>query len=133
MAANGGKAVKLAILGATIFCALIWPSVSFAATIEGTAGLDNLYGSAHADTIHGYGAADSLYGRGGADHLYGGRGQDVMQGGLGSDVLRGGRGNDELYAHDGRYDIVRCGPGSDDFAYIDWGLDDMLGCERGIA
>jgi hypothetical protein len=28
---------------------------------------------------------------------------------------------------------VRCGGGSDDLAYIDWGLDDVRGCERGIA
>jgi Ca2+-binding RTX toxin-like protein len=125
--------VKLAIFAATIFWALVWASVSSAATIEGAAGMDNLHGSAGADTIHGYGGADTIYGFGGPDHLYGGRGQDLIQGGLGSDVLRGGRGNDKLYAHDGRYDIVDCGPGSDDFAYIDWGLDDMLGCERGIA
>lgn len=125
--------MKLAILGATIFWALVWASASFAATIEGTAGMDNLYGSAHADTIHGYREADAISGYGGDDFLSGGRGQDLIRGGLGSDVLRGGRGNDELYAHDGRYDVVRCGPGSDDFAYIDWGLDDMLGCERGIA
>jgi Ca2+-binding RTX toxin-like protein len=125
--------VKLGILGATIFWALVWTSVSFAATIEGTTGMDNLHGSAYADTIHGYGGTDAVSGKSGNDFLSGGGGQDVIRGGLGSDVLRGGRGNDELYAHDGRYDIVDCGPGSDDFAYIDWGLDDMRGCERGIA
>ena len=125
--------MKLAILGATFFWALVSASGSFAATVEGTARMDTLYGSAHADTIHGYGGTDAIYGKGGNDHLYSGPGQDLIQGGIGSDVLRGGRGNDELYAHDGRYDVVRCGPGSDDFAYIDWGLDDVHGCERGIA
>ena len=125
--------MKLAVLGAMIFWALVWASVSSAATVEGTGGMDNLYGSVHADTIHGYREADANYGKGGNDHLYGGPGQDLIQGGLGSDVLRGGRGNDEIYAHDGRYDVVRCGPGLDDFAYIDWGLDNVRGCERGIA
>lgn len=125
--------MKLAILGVTIFWALVSASVTFATTIEGSAGMDDLDGSAHADTIHGYGGMDAIDGKGGNDHLYGGPGQDSIQGGFGGDVLRGGRGNDELYAHDGRYDVVRCGPGSDDFAHIDWGLDDTLGCERGIA
>jgi Ca2+-binding RTX toxin-like protein len=95
--------------------ALAFTGSAGAALVNGTSGPDMLVGTARADTIYGYAGADVLRGRGGQD------------------ILRGGRGNDKLYAHYYRFDIVRCGRGHNDFAYVDWGLDDVRGCETGIA
>jgi Ca2+-binding RTX toxin-like protein len=77
-------------------------------------------GSAGAALVNGTSGPDMLVGTARADTIYGYAGADVLRGRGGQDILRGGRGNDKLYAHD--Y-----------FAYVDWGLDDVRGCETGIA
>lgn len=64
------------------------------ATINGTAGDDNLYGTGDSDTINGGDGNDSLRGLAGADFLYGGAGNDFLDGGDGADFMAGGLGND---------------------------------------
>jgi Ca2+-binding RTX toxin-like protein len=58
------------------------------ATINGTAGNDNLAGG---------NANDLIKGLAGDDNLYGGLGHDTLDGGLGNDSMEGGLGNDTYH------------------------------------
>ena len=62
---------------------------------------------------------DKLEGGGGDDRLKGEAGADVLVGGPGRDVLVGGDGNDRLQARDGSRDVLQCGAGGQDRAFVD--------------
>ncbi len=105
--------------------------------IVGTEFGDSLDGLAGNDTIRGLAGNDCLFGRDGADKLRGGTGTDVLRGGegadsiiggAGSDNMYGGAGNDKLIARDDRRDLVDCGIGTNDVAYVDR-LDIVRNCE----
>ncbi|MDQ6525251.1 cadherin domain-containing protein [Nocardioides sp. LHD-245] len=109
-------------------------------TIVGTPGPNTLVGNAERNVICGRGGDDRLIGRrgkdelrgaGGDDRLLGRRGRDVLRGGQGDDVLSGGRGNDRLDGRDGgRFrDILNCGPGKRDRAFVDPGDVVRSSCE----
>ena len=51
-----------------------------------------------------------------------------VTGGRGSDSIATGAGNDFVQAKDGRRDVVRCGPGTEDAAEVD-SSDIFSGCE----
>lgn len=75
-------------------------------------------------SIYGGRNADALYGWREDDRIFGGPGNDILQGSTGADVLRGGRGDDTLNAVDYVADAeINCGPGNDEPASIDVGLD----------
>ncbi len=94
---------------------------AFAATMDGTGGVDKLTGGAEDDTIQGLGGNDSwlnggfgddtvLGGTGGDDirgsapkggHDNGDTGRDTLSGGAGSDYVLGGLGADKIRGGDG--------------------------------
>lgn len=80
----------------------------------------------------------------GDDVVNGGIGTDEIEGGLGKDILNGGDGDDFIFhshinfinfldstAHDGSQDIVNCGPGEQDEAWINESEDGdvAINCE----
>ncbi len=122
-------ALLFAIVGAVV---ALTAGVAFAATINATAGIDNLIGTDGDDTIramggndtasaragddlvYGYDGDDVLYGRGGDDTVGGGTGNDALFGGFGADKVSGDTGDDRItVSGDGLRDVVRCGPGDD--------------------
>lgn len=122
------------MLAATVLLALAGvlalPALGEAASKRGSSGPDTLTGTTSADTLSGLGGADTLRGRGGADRLLGGAGADKLVGGPGADRLLGGPGSDRLLARDGRADIVNCGPGAADLAFVDDSDRVSPSCER---
>jgi Ca2+-binding RTX toxin-like protein len=98
-------------------------------TKTGTARADKLVGTNRNDILNGLGGNDTLLGRKGNDTLNGGTGNDVLDGGLGLDKLFGGAGNDTLKARDGQRDVVNCGAGKKDVAFVDK-RDVVTGCEK---
>jgi Tol biopolymer transport system component len=109
--------------------------------IEGGYGADLLTGGAFPqdiftnvdDRLSGGPGPDDLRGGPGRDNLSGDTGNDVLRGGSDADVLSGGPGNDRIFAsgdspHDDIPDIVRCGAGRRDVAYLDR-EDKVSGCE----
>jgi len=112
--------------------------------LEGGYGADLLIGGAFPQDIY-TDVDDWLFGGPGPDDLRGGPGQDDLSGDGGNDVIRAGRdadlvfggpGNDRIFASgdtDGTggqvvRDVVRCGAGRHDIAYIDR-ADRVSGCE----
>ena len=109
--------------------------------LEGGYGADLLVGGAFKQDIYtevddrllGGPGPDDLRGGPGRDSLEGDAGNDVLRGGPDADVMSGGPGNDRIFAagdspHDDIPDIVRCGAGRRDVAYLD--PEDMVsGCE----
>ena len=103
--------------------------VALADTIDGTSGPDDLVGTDKADVIHGSGGKDYLSGLAAAYVLYAGAGNDTVvgregndriYGNGGSDMLFGNIGNDTIYSGGDRgKDIVKCGQGKNDTAYVD--------------
>jgi len=103
--------------------------VALADTIDGTSGADDLIGTDKDDVIHASGGKDYLSGLGGPDVLYAGAGNDTVVGregndriyaNMGSDMLFGEEGNDTIdSAGDGQRDVVKCGRGEADTAYVD--------------
>ena len=111
--------------------------------LEGGYGADLLIGGFEPDPpTH---VDDTLFGGPGPDDLRGGPGPDILSGDVGNDVLRGGPdadtlfggpGNDRIFASgdprddSGRpvRDIVRCGAGRHDVAFVDR-QDRVSGCE----
>ena len=103
--------------------------VALADTIDGTSGPDDLIGTDKDDVIHGSGGKDYISGLAAPDVLYGGAGNDTVvgrdgndhiYGNTGSDMLFGNHGNDTIdSAGDQTMDVVKCGFGEDDTAYID--------------
>jgi len=98
-------------------------------TKTGTANADRLVGTNGNDTLNGLGGNDRLIGGKGNDTLLGGNGNDDLDGGPGLDRLLGGAGNDTLHARDGQRDVVNCGSGRKDLAFVDR-FDVVTGCEK---
>ena len=79
--------------------------------------------------IHASGGNDYLSGLAGPDVLYAGAGDDTVVGRDGNDRIYGNAGSDTLYgnhsndtinsAGDGAKDVVKCGLGKNDTAYVD--------------
>ncbi|MDW5597053.1 calcium-binding protein [Conexibacter stalactiti] len=81
------------------------------------------------DRVVGHDASERIEGGAGDDYLEGGKGHDTIVGGSGRDVIYGDEtdtscnptfpescvryGNDVIDAHDGEFDQVDCGPGTD--------------------
>jgi Ca2+-binding RTX toxin-like protein len=119
---------------------LLLGGVALADTIDGTSGPDDLLGTDKEDVIHASGGKDYLSGLAGPDLLYAGSGNDTVvgregndriYGNTGSDMLFGDEGNDMIYsAGDRERDVVKCGQGDADTAYI--GKEDRVknNCEN---
>ncbi|MEZ4318364.1 MAG: calcium-binding protein [Myxococcota bacterium] len=94
---------------------------SMTSSIRGRGGNDLIYGSFHAtsyaETLSGEVGADDIFGNDGGDLLYGGSGDDYLVGGDGDDTLSGGAQNDTLIGGGGD-DILR-GDGNNDTIYGD--------------
>ncbi len=108
---------------------LLLSGVALADTIDGTPGPDDLVGTDKADVIHASGGADYVSGLAAADVIYAGSGNDTVvgregndriYGNTGTDMLLGNFGNDTINSagDDGR-DVVKCGLGDADTAYVD--------------
>lgn len=110
--------------------------------IHGEEGNDNLRGDEHQDSIEGEAGNDTLIGGAGPDSLGGGTGRDGLYGGAGSDAIGandpddeardeayGAGGPDTIGSEDGHRDYVNCGDSPQDIAYVDEGLDEVVGCE----
>lgn len=93
---------------------------SFANTLNGGGGRDNILAGAGADRVSGGAGYDTL--RGGADNdtMSGGLGFDFLFGGSGDDSLQGGVGNDRVSGGTGMDRFVfRAGEGRDTFTDFD--------------
>src|SRR5215210_6854656 len=103
--------------------------VALAETVDGTSGPDDLVGTDQPDVIHGSGGKDYISGLAGADVLYadadndtvvGRDGNDRIYGNGGSDMLFGNQSNDTINSEgDQTKDVVKCGIGKNDTAYVD--------------
>jgi Ca2+-binding RTX toxin-like protein len=108
---------------------LLLGGVALADTIDGTSGPDDLVGTDQGDVIHASGGADYVSGLAAPDVLYAGAGNDTVvgrdgndsiYGNAGSDVLFGNESNDTIYSDGDRVrDVVKCGIGKNDTAYVD--------------
>jgi Ca2+-binding RTX toxin-like protein len=108
---------------------LLLGGVALADTIDGTDAADDLIGTDKDDVIHASGGADYVSGLAGPDVLYAGAGKDTVVGRDGNDRIYGNAGTDTLYgnhendtinsAGDGVRDVVKCGIGKNDTAYVD--------------
>ena len=108
---------------------LLGGGVALADTIDGTSEADDLVGTDQEDTIHASGGADYVSGLAGPDLLYAGAGNDTVvgrdgndriHGNSGSDTLLGNESNDTIYSFgDQTRDVVKCGIGKNDTAYVD--------------
>ena len=123
--------------------------------VIGQDGNDELYGDEGNDIVDGYEGNDTIYGgpdndgsasdtsffvanlegQEDSDTVYGGEGSDWIDAAafdtLGSvDRSYGEEGNDRIYAVDGNVDIINCGPGTRDRAFIDSEDTRIRGCER---
>jgi Ca2+-binding RTX toxin-like protein len=108
---------------------LLGGGVALADTIDGTSGPDDLVGTDQEDVIHASGGADYVSGLAAPDLLYAGAGNDTVvgregndriYGNTGSDVLYGNHSDDTIYsAGDQEKDVVKCGFGKNDTAYVD--------------
>jgi Ca2+-binding RTX toxin-like protein len=108
---------------------LLGGGVALADTIDGTSGADDLVGTDQDDVIHASGGADYVSGLAGPDLLYAGAGNDTVVGRDGNDRIYGNAGTDMLFgnhnndtidsAGDGVKDVVKCGLGDADTAYVD--------------
>jgi Ca2+-binding RTX toxin-like protein len=108
---------------------LLLGGVALAKTIDGTTGPDDLVGTEKSDVIHASGGNDYVSGLEEADLLYAGAGDDTVVGRDGNDRIHGNPGSDTLFgnegndtidsAGDGVRDIVKCGHGEADTAYVD--------------
>jgi Ca2+-binding RTX toxin-like protein len=73
-----------------------------------------------ADYVSGLAAADLLYSGAGNDTVVGRDGNDRIYGNTGSDMLFGNESSDTINsAEDGLRDVVKCGIGKNDTAYVD--------------
>jgi Ca2+-binding RTX toxin-like protein len=139
-------------------CALVgFVPAAVAANLRGTDGNDTLTGTANADNVVALAGDDTVTGDAGADVIAAGAGNDTVDAGPGSDVvmagpgndtvdggdgddrlfsgygsdtLRGGAGNDRLHAgaRDGSADVLDCGDGDADVAFVRAG-DQAIDCE----
>ncbi len=108
---------------------LLLGGVALAKTIDGTSGQDDLVGTENPDVIHASGGTDYVSGLEEADVLYAGAGDDTVVGRDGDDSIHGNGGSDVLFGNEGNdtidsagdrvRDVVKCGQGEDDTAYVD--------------
>jgi large repetitive protein len=108
---------------------LLLGGVALADTIDGTSGADDLVGTDQEDVIHASGGADYVSGLAAPDLLYAGAGNDTVVGRDGNDRINGNGGADTLFgnesndtinsAGDQTRDVVKCGIGKNDTAYVD--------------
>jgi Ca2+-binding RTX toxin-like protein len=98
-------------------------------SITGNDAANTFSGGDGNDTINGGGGNDVIEGGGGNDTLHGNGGNDNIYGGLGNDSLFGDEGNDFLHARDNLADVVDGGPGTEDRAERDEGLDVVTNVE----
>ena len=108
---------------------LLLGGVALADTIDGTSGPDDLVGTDKDDVIHGSGGKDYISGLAGPDLLYAGAGNDTVVGRDGNDRIYGNTGSDMLFGEEGNdtinssgdreRDVVKCGQGDHDTAYVD--------------
>ena len=108
---------------------LLLGGVAIADTIDGTSGPDDLVGTDNEDVIHASGGADYVSGLAAPDLLYAGEGNDTVVGREGNDRIYGNAGSDTLFgnhnndtinsAGDQTRDVVKCGFGDADTAYVD--------------
>ena len=108
---------------------LLLGGAALADTIDGTSGPDDLVGTDNDDVIHASGGADYVSGLAGPDLVYAGAGNDTVVGRDGNDRIYGNTGSDTLFgnesndtinsAGDGVKDVVKCGIGKNDTAYVD--------------
>ena len=92
----------LLIMAAMMLGVLLLGGVALADTIDGTSGPDDLVGTDNDDVIHASGGADYVSGLAGPDLVYAGAGNDTISS-----------------AGDGVRDVVKCGIGKNDTAYVD--------------
>ena len=119
----------LLILATMCLGVLLGGGVALADTIDGTSGPDDLVGTDKADVIHGSGGEDYVSGLAAADVLYAGAGNDTVVGREGNDRMYGNAGTDMLFGNEGNdtinsfgdrgRDVVKCGQGDADTAYVD--------------
>ena len=90
------------------------------------------YAGLGADTILGSKFSDSIDGEEGADLIRSLGGEDSIDGDEGRNELFAGPGDDYLFARNGVSDVISCGPGQNEEAFVDaWPLDrGAVGCER---
>ena len=108
---------------------LLLSGVALADTIEGTSGPDDLIGTDSDDVIRASGGADYVSGLAAPDLLYAGAGNDTVVGRDGNDDIYGNTGSDTLYGNhnndtinssgDRTKDVVKCGLGKNDTAFVD--------------
>ena len=104
--------------------------------LYGFAGNDCLYGQHGNDRLSGGSGTDRLYGGPGADRLHGGPGADLLSDVRGRDRFFGGTGNDRIDARDRRRadrrrrDVVSCGAGRRDRAFVDGADRVRRDCEK---
>jgi Ca2+-binding RTX toxin-like protein len=123
------KRRALLILASLGLGVLLLGGVALADTIDGTSGPDDLVGTDKDDVIHASGGADYISGLAAPDLLYAGAGNDTVVGRDGNDRIYGNTGSDTLFgnesndtidsAGDQTMDVVKCGIGKNDTAYVD--------------
>jgi Ca2+-binding RTX toxin-like protein len=123
------KRRALLILASLGLGVLLLGGVALADTIDGTSGPDDLVGTDKDDVIHASGGADYISGLAAPDLLYAGAGNDTVVGRDGNDRIYGNTGSDTLFgnesndtinsAGDQTKDVVKCGIGKNDTAYVD--------------
>ena len=119
----------LLIMATMGLAVLVLGGVALADTIDGTAEADDLVGTENDDVIHASGGADYVSGLAAPDLLYAGAGNDTVVGREGNDRIYGNGGSDTLFgnqsndtinsAGDQTKDVVKCGIGKNDTAYVD--------------
>src|SRR5215204_4983997 len=119
----------LLIMATVMLGVLLLGGVALADTIDGTSGPDDLVGTDQEDIIHASGGADYVSGLAGPDVLYAGAGNDSVVGRDGNDRIYGNTGSDRLFGNrnndtinssgDQERDVVKCGQGDADRAYVD--------------
>ena len=88
---------------------------TYADTLGGDDGVNQLMGMDGNDTLKGFGGADSLHGGNGNDTLAGMDGADMLNGGAGADTMQGGTGGDTYYVDNGADDVTEvAGQGAND-------------------
>jgi hypothetical protein len=132
----------------------------FLLTVAGVALAEEIIGTKRSDDMRGTERADQMYGRGGNDVMNGrarndlmdggpddddmidGEGEDDLWGSSGDDDitsntpgddLNGGRGNDFIDSRNGGPDLINCGYGVQDVAFVDAEDTEIIGCEEVFA
>ena len=98
--------------------------------VHGANGDDLIFGGNGPQALEGEGGDDTLRGLDGDDHLFGNRGADIFLPGPGNDSVAGGHGPDTIFGRDGQRDSLSGGPGKEDRARVDRGLDKVYDMEE---